>query len=533
LFIAIPRIEKPIPRYRVRNPLQRSALAILTGFLLGAAARAETLEIPAGPLPAVDGAPGAGEWKEASAARATGVYRARFRLARGRVLCIAVEADRGYEAERIDLHVADPRGVNYSVHTFHPACGVPGVERIVVAPVLTRHTSWALRKKTRMSPPLSCLFRARVLREENAWSAEIAVDLAALDVSAARPVVMRLDIVRPAEGSSVPLLKDGRSPAEWTVVRAPWDAGAPPLDIPEEDERRTFELDLFRELTSRVAGRPPRKPLMGPALDETKSRERIDALLARLDGCLEADPGDFFASLLKAHVLRRTHRFEEAAAALAATRKRFPELDPSRPPYAAEAFALAIARNDFDAAVKFRGLHRDQLRQWQLLRAAWKREQARRAAEDERGDLPRVRFESARGPVVVVLHEDDHPNAVAHVVRLVEAGGFAKRRFRDITGGLGGAVRARAGEGLAKARLLGRKRRRAWRGTLAVAPVDEGARAGREFVFATGPAFLQRELVAVGRVVEGQKHLDSLEIGDAIHSARIVRKRDHAYEVRR
>jgi len=125
LFVPIRKIDEAAGRAGFRNSLPRSVLAILTGILLVAATNAEPLEIPAGPLPDVDGVPGAGEWKEAAVARQADGYRARFRLARGRILCLAVEADRGYAGERIDLHVADPRGENYAVHTFHPACGVP------------------------------------------------------------------------------------------------------------------------------------------------------------------------------------------------------------------------------------------------------------------------------------------------------------------------------------------------------------------------------------------------------------------------
>ncbi len=510
-------------------------LALLATVTMATHLRADDQKIPVGELPTINGTVKDKEWQGA-ATLAQGGYETRILLAKGRILCIAIKAGRGYRGERIDLHVADARGENYAIHAFHPACGIPGVERLVVAPVMTRHTSWKLRRDARMSPSLSCLFRARVLKSADDWSAEIAVDLAALDVSPLRPIMMRLDVTLPRARRTVTLLGGGAAPAEWTRIRAPWNAHAPALDIPEEDERRTFELDLFRELAARAGGRPPRIPLLAPALDKTMSKKRIAALLKRLDKCIAADPDDLFAALTKARILRRAHRFAKAKEALAAIRKRLPHLDPKRPPFAAEAFALTIAQGDLDAAVRFEGLHRDQMRQWQLLRAAWRRERTAREKDKERGDLPRVVFETAHGKIVVVLHEDAAPNATAHVIGLVESGALNGRAFHSVTGGLGGAVRARVPKAGTKtperfAKLVGKTRQRAWRGTLALVPDKNKTGVGRDLLFTTGPAFLQQNLVAIGRVVEGQQHLDALEIGDSIRSAKVLSKRDHDYTV--
>ena len=55
-------------------------------------------------------------------------------------------------------------------------------------------------------------------------------------------------------------------------------------------------------------------------------------------------------------------------------------------------------------------------------RELWAKEQAIRAAEAQADDLPRVKFETSKGDVVIELFENEAPQAVANFITLVKKG---------------------------------------------------------------------------------------------------------------
>lgn len=471
----------------------------VASFLLLAASVAGAVDVPQGELPRIDGAVDEAEWKGAARLPAKGAEA--FLLASGRVLCIGVRASRPYRGERIDIQVSDEPGKNYSSHSFHPACTVPPVSLYPLAPVFVRRASYALRQQAHIAPPASCLFRARVYTEADAWSAEIAVALESLEVSPLMPIVFTLDVLHPA-GETPPIAfapQRGEAPKDWQRLVASWPDSAPSFLTPEEDRRRAFELSLSLETLAVVMQRDPEATPVGDAVDRRKNTKRIDEILAGLDACVAADPLDFFALATRASLLRRANRLEAAWKAqeemwrFEAGRKSHLLAGPRR--------MILVSEMRFEEAAAMDLPGRDRMA---ALAEAWGKELDARDADK---GLPRVAFETARGRVTVELFERDAPKAAARVLALAEEGAFADAAFDEVTGAAFAAVLPRNA-----VRVEPEGARRAWRGTLSFA--ESGA-----LRFHTG----HDTATAVGRVVEGMEAVDALDAHDRIKSAEILR----------
>jgi cyclophilin family peptidyl-prolyl cis-trans isomerase len=473
------------------------------------AATAAAVEVPAGPMPTIDGAVSDAEWR-GSARLEVSAGTARLRVA-GRVLCIAVEMRRPYGGERIDLEVADGRQ-NWSWHSLHPACAVPPQSLFPIAPVLVRRGSFRRRAEALFHPPRACLFRARVYQEEKSWSAEAAIALQALDVSPVGGLVFRLAVRRPAgEEGIVRFARGGRDPGTWSPLVAAWPQVEEPFMTRAEDARRNLELRIFQELLDSWTGRRIHKPVLGAALDKRKNNKRIEALRQQLVECVEADPGDFFARVNLVHFLRRANRLADAEAAAAALVKQFPHGGADVAVVHARR-ALLFAQARFAEGLKLQPADGDPKAAKEILEA-WDGEEAARLLEGP--DLPRVAFETTKGRIVVLLYAKTAPRSVAHVLALVDAGHYAGAEFDEVTGGLGARVKAVKPPEKRLPKETGG--RRAWRGTLAL--VWKDGTAGADLGFQTGHGGGP----AVGRVVEGMEFVDALESGDKIESAKVSR----------
>jgi len=498
----------------------RFGLPLLLLVLL--AGNALAVEVPEGARPKIDGLVHAEEWADATLIRSSsGIARLK---AAGDTLCIAIEMLGPYRGERIVLEAADEHGLDYSWHAFHPACALPEVMAFAIPPVLVRRASWSMRKKAPFSPSRSCLFRSHVLRSRKGWSAEIAVAREALDVAPDRRMVFRLHVGLPGdkrpELEFVPPLAKGVGPKGWRPLRAAWKPNAAPFETPAEDARRRLELDLYREfLYLRLGREVKRTPIRAAVGAGGKNNGRIETLLAKLDGCIEADPDDFFARFVRVRLLRRANRLKQAAAGIDATSKRFAQLDPGDPPLVAERFALLVALGRIEEALRL-PLPPDARERWIEIEKTWKRSQERIAAEKGSDNPPRVAFQTGKGRIVVEFYASDLPETVCRILELVKAGSYNGRPFDKVTGAFGALVDLAEPQALP----LDRKPvRLAWRGTLALLPSKEApAKPGSALLFATGHVQLARPALAVGRIVEGMQAADALEKGDRIESAALL-----------
>jgi cyclophilin family peptidyl-prolyl cis-trans isomerase len=217
----------------------------------------------------------------------------------------------------------------------------------------------------------------------------------------------------------------------------------------------------------------------------------------------------------------------------------------------------AYATHDFDKAIEWNNLAKEAGNPSEMLnrpdldlaayKKLWEDEQAIRAKEAEKNDLPRVKLTTTKGDIVVELFEDQAPNTVANFVSLVESGFYNDKNFHrvlknfmaqggcpkgDGTGGPGYEIACECYEP--------NKPRMHFRGTLSMAHAGRDTGGSQFFLTFLPTSHLNGRHTAFGRVIEGMDVLARLQridpMGDAskapdkIVTAEVVRKRDHEYK---
>ena len=216
----------------------------------------------------------------------------------------------------------------------------------------------------------------------------------------------------------------------------------------------------------------------------------------------------------------------------------------------------AFARSEFDKAEahwkKARDVGTDLSRESQTYanmvgdyKQWWQAEQAKRGAEAKADNLPRVKIATTAGDVTIELFENEAPNTVANFIHLVEKGFYDGTVFHrvlpnfmaqggDPTGtGSGGPGWAIACEHDDRPDF-----RRHFRGTLSMAHAGKDTGGSQFFLTFLPTPHLDGRHTAFGRVIEGMDVLAEIQRIDPgeqieptrIKSAKVVRKRDHAYE---
>lgn len=183
----------------------------------------------------------------------------------------------------------------------------------------------------------------------------------------------------------------------------------------------------------------------------------------------------------------------------------------------------------------------------------WKVEQeirAREAALEGDQALPRVEFDTDRGKIVFELFENEAPNTVANFISLVEAGKYDGVKFHrvidtfmaqggdpntldddpanDGLGGPGYTIKCECYEDDARLH---------FRGSLSMAHAGPDTGGSQFFITHLPTSWLNPRLepqkgghTVFGRVIEGMDVASSLEKGDAIRKATVLRKRPHEYK---
>ncbi len=170
--------------------------------------------------------------------------------------------------------------------------------------------------------------------------------------------------------------------------------------------------------------------------------------------------------------------------------------------------------------------------------AAWEQEEKARASDAAKDDLPRVLLETAKGTIVLELFEDTAANTVANFLWLAENGFYDGVKFTRVVPGFmaQGGDRGARGCGYNIADELKGNPRLHWRSTLSMAHPAQPDSGNCQFLlgYVPSPHLDPVEVqgrwtgyTVFGRIIEGQDAADSLEAGDAIVKASILRKRDH------
>jgi cyclophilin family peptidyl-prolyl cis-trans isomerase len=175
-------------------------------------------------------------------------------------------------------------------------------------------------------------------------------------------------------------------------------------------------------------------------------------------------------------------------------------------------------------------------------------ELAKRKAEAEADDLPRVKLTTSAGEILIELFENEAANTVANFVSLVEKGFYDGTPFHRVIGGFmaqGGdpTGTGSGGPGHAIACECDQPGARLhFRGTLSMAHAGKDTGGSQFFLTFRPTDHLDGRHTVFGRVIEGDEVLSRLTRTqdpegrpvpgvqpDTIEKAEVVRKRDHAY----
>ncbi|MDY0166318.1 MAG: peptidylprolyl isomerase [Thermoguttaceae bacterium] len=216
----------------------------------------------------------------------------------------------------------------------------------------------------------------------------------------------------------------------------------------------------------------------------------------------------------------------------------------------------AFAAGDFDTAEKRLNQAAEQRTLSERARAflsdvpeykrAWAREQKIRAAEAESDDLPRVSLKTNKGTIEIELFENEAPMAVANFVSLIEKGFYDGLTFHRVLPGFMAQGGCPDGTGTGgpgyniPCECHKPDHRRHFRGTLSMAHAGRDTGGSQFFLTFLPTSHLDGRHTAFGRVISGMDVLAKLQRRDPgaanppepdrILEAKVLRKRDHAYE---
>ncbi|MCC6494085.1 MAG: peptidylprolyl isomerase [Pirellulales bacterium] len=157
--------------------------------------------------------------------------------------------------------------------------------------------------------------------------------------------------------------------------------------------------------------------------------------------------------------------------------------------------------------------------------------------------MPRVKFTTTKGDVVIELFENEAPQSVANFITLVKQGFYNGVSFHRVIPGFMAQGGDPEGTGMGGPGYTIRDEQRApgarrhFRGSLSMANTGRPNTGGSQFFLTFVPtSFLDGKHAVFGRVIEGMDVAASLNRGepprnpDKILKAEVLRDRGHAYE---
>lgn len=221
-----------------------------------------------------------------------------------------------------------------------------------------------------------------------------------------------------------------------------------------------------------------------------------------------------------------------------------------------DAGVIAFVNNDYDNADKYfkvaleaKVLDKVGANYMQLIpeyKKFWETEKALREAEAKADDLPRVKIETSKGPIVIELFENEAPQTVGNFVSLVEAGKYDNTIFHRVLPGFMAQGGDPKGDGTGGpgyniyCECYEKNHRNHFRGTLSMAHAGKDTGGSQFFLTFVPTPHLNGAHTAFGRVIEGMDVLTKLQridpqqpksaaTPDKIIKATVERKRDHEY----
>jgi cyclophilin family peptidyl-prolyl cis-trans isomerase len=178
----------------------------------------------------------------------------------------------------------------------------------------------------------------------------------------------------------------------------------------------------------------------------------------------------------------------------------------------------------------------------------WAEEQAIRKREATADDLPRVKFETNKGTIVIELYENEAPQAVGNFVSLVDSKFYDGLTFHRVLPGFmaqGGCPDGTGGGGPGyeiRCECYQDNHRKHFRGSLSMAHAGRDTGGSQFFLTFKRTAHLDGRHTVFGRVIEGLDVLGQLQRRkpgpgarepDKIVKAEVLRKRDHEYAAKK
>lgn len=271
------------------------------------------------------------------------------------------------------------------------------------------------------------------------------------------------------------------------------------------------------------------------------------------------NPEDTVAAELMLQTLLTKNQFEELAKVADGVLKKDPKAQ-----MALNYGGIAkFANHDFEEAVKtlqsaesegllIPGLAGQYLESSENYVKYWEEEQAIRAKEDAAtGDaqLPIVKLETSRGDIEILMFENEAPNTVANFISLVEKKFYDGLKFHRVIPAFmiqGGCPKSRedveqagsGGPGYSIAcECYEPNARRHFSGSLSMAHAGKDTGGSQFFLthlptahLNVEPGKLEGNHTVFGRVIKGLDIVRSIEKGDEIKTATVIRKRNHDYK---
>jgi cyclophilin family peptidyl-prolyl cis-trans isomerase len=176
----------------------------------------------------------------------------------------------------------------------------------------------------------------------------------------------------------------------------------------------------------------------------------------------------------------------------------------------------------------------------------WAAEQGIRKKEAAADDLPRVKFETSKGTIVVELFENEAPQTVGNIVSLVEKKFYDGLTFHRVLPGFMAQGGDPTGDGSGgpgyeiPCECHQDNARMHFRGTLSMAHAGKDTGGSQFFLTFRPTTHLNQRHTVFGRVIDGMDVLAKLQrrdpsslsppAPDKIVKAEVVRKRNHNYE---
>ena len=158
-------------------------------------------------------------------------------------------------------------------------------------------------------------------------------------------------------------------------------------------------------------------------------------------------------------------------------------------------------------------------------------------------NLPQVEMTTSKGKIVIDLFEDDAPNAVANFVELTEKKYYDNQAFHRVLPNFmaqGGDPNSKdadpsndgqGGPGYTIKTDL--SKRNHFRGVISMANAGKDTDGSQFFLTVVPTYWLDGKHAVFGRISAGQDVIDSLEKGDKLILAKILKKRNHVYKAKR